>query len=183
MIEQYVQANSLSCLLNQDKSVEIIPEPFRMQGSVSFRVTYSEYSNYILSLPKDNCIVLMSSFNNLRNLAATGNPKLYTYFLKDLAFAICKEVWFAECYQRDASVILPASFEGQSILVSDCLKSYQYCQEVEWELMNVLQTAGFELSKVKREQNVFLKQLAVILYSMSKVPKVLEEVNLVYDLA
>lgn len=182
MIEQYVQANSLSCLLNEDRMVEIIPEPFRMQGSVSFRVTYSEYINYILSLPMDSGIKLMSDFPYLRNLASTHNPKLYSCFLKDLAFAICKEIWFAESYRKDASIILPASFNNKPARVSECITSYSYCREVEPELLYKVESVGFGLQKVKREQNVHLLQLAVILYSIAKAPVVLEEVNLVYDL-
>lgn len=182
MIEQYVQANSLSCLLNQDSSVELIPEPFRMQSSVTFRVSYSEYSNYILSLPVDTRIVLMSSYRYLRNLASSSNPKLYSYFLQDMAFAICKEIWFAEKYDKDASIILPTSFKGENLKVSDCIKSYQFCLDVEQELMARLNQAGFGLHSIKRVQNMLLKNLAVVLFAMSKAPAVLEEVNLVYDL-
>ena len=182
MIEQYVQANSLSCLLNEDSTVELIPEPFRMQGSVSFRVTYSEYSNYILSLPADTGIKLMSEFSYLQNLAATCNPKLYSCFLRDISFAICKEVWFAECYKKDASVILPASFSGNTIKVSDCLESYQYCKDVELELLGKVNCAGFVIPKISSMQNLRLIQVAVVLYSLSMASQVMDEVNLVYDL-
>jgi hypothetical protein len=182
MIEQYVQANSLSCLMNEDRTIEIIPEPFRMQGSVSFRVTYSEYSNYILSLPKDTGVILMSELSYLRNLASSDNPKLYSCFLKDLAFAICKEVWFSECYAKDASIILPASYISKVMTVSAILQSYLYCRDVESELLGKVQSAGFKPFKTQRIQNIRLVQLAVVLYSMSKVPNGVEEVNLVYDL-
>ena len=183
MIEQYVQANSLSCLLNEDCSAELIPEPFRCQGSISFRVTYSEYSNYILSLPSDSGIILMSDFSLLRNLASTGNPKLYACFLKDLAFAICKEIWFAEAYSKDASIILPASFNGNNVALSVYLKSYEACKAVEMELVDKVQSAGFRSLKTKRRQNKSLYQLAVILYYLSKITPGMKEVNLVYDLA
>jgi len=182
MIEQFVQANSLSCLLNGDSSIEIIPEPFRMQGSVSFHVTYSEYSNYILSLPVDTDIVLMSKYSYLRNLASSDNPKLYSCFLQDIAFAICKEIWFAERYRKDASIILPASFNGKNVKASDCLKTYPLCKDVELELLSRLSTQGFVLNKIERVRNIYLKNLAVVLFSISKVPVVMEEVNLVYDL-
>lgn len=183
MVEHYVQANSLSCLLDETFLAEMIPEPFRMQGSVSFRVTYSEYSNYILSLPMDSGITLMSDFAYLRNLATTGSPKLYLHFLKDLSFAICKELWFAEYFSKDASIILPASFNGNDIPLSSCLQSYIYCRDVEGELLDRVQSAGFKPYRVKRQMNIALHRLAVILYSMSKVSDVMEEVNLVYDLA
>ena len=182
MIEQNVQANSLSCLLNADSSVELIPEPFRMQSNVLFRVTYSEYSNYILSLQNDSGIILMSNIDYLRSLASTDNPKLYSCFLKDLAFAICKELHYAERYRKDASVILPTAYNHNDLLLSMCLSNYSNCRDVEGELKYCLQTAGFELTKVKRIKNIRLFQLAVILYAMSKAPTVAKEVNLVYDL-
>lgn len=182
MLEQLVQANSLSCLMNEDCTVEQIPEPFRMQGQISFRVTYSEYSNYILSLPMNSDVILMSDNSLLRNLASSGSPKLYSCFLKDLAFAICKELWYAECYNKDASVILPTAFNGNDIKLSDYLQYYSVCNGVELELVNKVHAAGYTSLKVKREHNISLFKMAVILYHMSKIPTVVKEVNLVYDL-
>ena len=182
MIEQYVPASSLSCLLNQDISVEKLPEPFRMQGSISFRVTYSEYSEYVLSLPLDTQVILMLDCQNLRNLAANGNPVLYSWFLKDMAFAICKEIWYSEAYQKDASIILPASFNGNNIKVSDCLSYYSVSRGVESLLVHRVLSAGFESRKIQRFQNQYLFQLAVTLYYLSTIPSGMEEVNLVYDL-
>lgn len=182
MIEQYVSASSLSCLLNEDSSVEIVPEPFRMQYAVSFRVAYSEYINYILSLKDDSGIRLMSEISYLRNLASTSNPKLYSCFLQDIAFAIYKELCFAERYRRDASVIIPSSYSAPPLNVTDCLKSYIYCKDIEQELVNKATQAGFILSKVERSANIPLFQLSVVLYQLSKVTTKVKEISLVYDL-
>lgn len=182
MIEQYVNANSLSCLFNRNKSIEIIPEPFRMQGSVSFRVTYSEYSNYILSLSPETSIVLTSDLSYMKNLATTKNPKLYSCFLKDMSFAIAKEIWYAESYKKNASIILPASFNGKDLLVSECLKSYEYCKNLEVEFLSMLSEINYTLNKIKSLHNELLFKLSIVLFSTSNVPTIMEEVNLVYDI-
>ena len=182
MVEQNVQANSLSCLLNADSSVELIPEPFRMQKNVIFRVTYSEYSNYILSLQQNTNIILANDVAYLRSLASTGNPKLYACFLQDLAFAICKEISFAERYKRDATVILPSAYNRNDILLTQCLIISHSCSDAEIELRHRIHQAGFGLTKVEKARNVQLFNVAVVLYSLSKVQTAMKEVNLVYDL-
>ncbi len=182
MIEQYVKANSLSCVLNENCSAEKIPEPFRMQGTVSFRVTYQEYVKYILSLPDKSLIVLMADISFLRTLATTNNPKLYSYFLKDLAFAICKEVWFAEAYDRDASIILPASLSSEPIGVSKYLDSYELYSYIQVELINKVIGRGFPLNTIKRTHNLVLFKIAVVIYFCSGVESLFDELNLIYDL-
>lgn len=181
MIEQYVRANCLSCLLNRNNQVEIIPEPFRMQSSVSLRVTYSEYRNYILSLPQDTLIKLCADVELLRNLASTESPKLYNYFLRDIAFAICKEVHYAEKYRKKATVIVPASFVEQTSSVSDCVQNYGYCSDVEVELKESITNAGFPLGNMSNTHNMQLYKLAVVLQALSKVPTTMKEISLVYD--
>lgn len=182
MVEQYVSANSLSCLLNRNCFVELIPEPFRMQYSVSFRVAYSEYINYILSLKEDSGVKLTSDFQYLKNLVSVNHPRLYSCFLQDIAFAICKELHFAEKYNKDASVIIPTSFRNTAMKVTDCLKSYSACREVEGEMIEQVTSTGYSLKSVKRPANIPLFQLAVILYQLSKATTEVKEVSLVYDL-
>lgn len=182
MIEQYVSANSLSCLLNRDSSVELIPEPFRMQYAVSFRVAYSEYINYILSLREDSGIKLMSEFGYLKSLASSNNPRLYSCFLQDTAFAIMKELCFAERYKRAASVIIPSAFNSAPLKVTDCLQSYDACKVSQYELVSRTAETGFIIKEVVCSDNIPLFKLAVILYQLSKVAVSVKEVNLVYDL-
>ncbi len=183
MIEQFVKANCLSCLFNEDRRVELIPEPFRMQGVVSFRVTYQEYIRYILTLTRTTGIVLAADVEYLRELASSKNPKLYSSFLKDMAFAVLKEVWFAERYNKDASIILPATLDSEPSNVSDLLEFYQYCGESERVLAVMMENAGFEHSIPRRSQNLNLYKLGVLLHYTSNSSVTLKELNLVYDLA
>lgn len=182
MIEQFVKANCLSCLLNENSNVELIPEPFRMQGTVSFRVTYQEYTRYILSLTNRTGIILMADFEYLKELASSQNPRLYTCFLNDMSFAIIKEVWFAERYKKKASVILPASLDSKPWSVSDVLKYYQVSGNAELLLCQKVTSRGFELKPPKIEQNKNLFKLAVILFYMASVSTNPREIDLVYDL-
>lgn len=181
MIEQCVNANSLSCLLNADYRAEQIPEPFRMQSSVSFRVTYSEYYNYILSLRDDSPVMLMCDRRYLKSLAMGQSSRLYNCYLQDMAFAICKELAYAEAYGKDATVILPTSFNGKDVLLSDCISYYELCEVEESELFLVVNNTGFMLKSIRRAHNQKLWKLAVFLFTMSKSQNIAEEVNLVYN--
>jgi hypothetical protein len=181
MIEQVVSAKSLSCMLNADKLAERLPEPFRLQSSVSFRITYSEYYNYMLSPDADTITHLNVTCTYLRSLAMSQNPKLYRYFLADCAFAICKELHFAEAYDMDATVILPASFSGTNVPMSTCLEFYDTANCVEDELFALVNNTGYYINSIKRAHNIKLWKLAVYLFYLSKVYSLGKEVNLVYS--
>lgn len=180
MIEQCVSSKSLSCLLNANKAAERLPEPFRMQSSVSFRITYSEYYNYMLSPDADVIAHPYTTSSYLRSLAMTQNPKLYRYFLADVAFAICKELHFAELYDADATVILPASFSGTNVPLGTCLECYEIANCVEDELFALVNNTGYYINSIKRAHNIKLWKLAVYLFYLSKVYTLGKEVNLVY---
>lgn len=181
MIEQFVKSNCLSCLLNEDRRVELIPEPFRMQGNVSFRVTFREYVNYILALSRDTRIILSTNVNYLKELAHSRNPHLYPYFLKDMAFAISKEVWFAEFYNKDASIILPASLDSKPNNAVDLLQYYIYCGDSERMLLSMVNSLGFDLNIPKRQHNLILFRVAVAIYHTALHSKSPREMNLVYE--
>ena len=183
MLEQYAKASNLSCLLNADKEMELIPEPFRMQRNVIFRVTYSEYINYVLSLAKNNRIKLLSNTGSILDLALTEHPMLYNHFLEDMAFAIVKELYFAEFYKKRATVILPASFNRQDVKLSTLIGAYPTCASAQKELLFRCAQIGYSLPSTITDFNLFLYKTAVVLYSLSKTENAVEEVNLVYDLA
>lgn len=182
MLQENVTAKSLTCILNRDITIEPIPEPFRMQSEISFHVTYSEYINYILSLPQDTPVVLCKPVTLLKQLSNTSKYKLYGYYLQDIAFAICKEVYYAERHSKDASVILPASYNSSRLTVADYVQNYELCRSVENELFTEVHAAGIIIPKVKRERNLTLLKLAVCLYYVSKAQGKVKEVNLVYNM-
>lgn len=182
MLQQYAKASNLSCLLSANKDSEIIPEPFRMQSKVIFKVTYSEYINYVLSLTSAMGVKLMTANDVLSDMATTGQPKLYNCFLKDVAFAIIKELYFASVCRKTASVILPASFNNNNVGLRQFLGAYAYCSKAQSELVTRCRQLGYTLPENLTDRNAELFKLAVVLYNISMQPRAVEEMNLVYDI-
>ena len=182
MIDAFVKADSLSCLFHRDIASEVLPEPFRMQRDVSFHVTYSEYFSYIISLPSDSPIILSAPLQLLKELALVGNPELLRYYYLDMAFAQAKEVFFAEFFGKDASCIVPTSFNDNNIQLSSMLLAYQHYSNYYTELMRNLKASGYTFTKNVNGYNANLLKIAVILIGWSRSNKVMDEVNLICDL-
>lgn len=177
-----VSANSLSCLLDERAGVEVYPEPFRLQPTLVFSVPYSAYRDYLLSLKDDAMIRLSGKIPFLRNLASSSNPQLYKYFLRDIAFAICKEISFAEREKTDASIILPSTIDGSQILASSCKDIMLSAGQYEVSLREKISTAGFAFPKRLRAHNEALYKVAVYLHWISQLGTLNNEVGFVWDL-
>lgn len=183
MISTLVNAAGLSCLLHRDYACERVPEPFRMQKDVSFYVTYSAYVNYIIALPSDTLVKLSAPVSQLKELALTSNRQLISFFLQDIAFAILKEVFYAERYNSDASKILPFSYAGIEIKATDLLCAYAAHYSPYREVLGrQLLDAGFVFTREVTGLNAKLYSMAVSLYGYALSSKHYDEVNLVYDL-
>ena len=183
MIDVYVTADSLSCLFHRDAYCESIPEPFRMQENVSFHVTYSEYVNYIVDMPDNSLVKLSESVRHLKELAASSSDALLKYFMLDMAFAIAKEVCYADSFKKKASVIVPYSYSGTVLQAQNLLTAYNYYSKFEGGLREALRSAGFNVSKNVSDLNSNLYKIAVSLYGFALSRQHLDEVNLVYDIA
>lgn len=182
MVEQYASADCLSCLLNSYKQLEVLPEPFRMQDKVAFRVTPSAYTEFILTLGPSSSVRLMTQLGVLKRLASIGSPKLYNCFLADIAFAILKEISYAEVFNKYATVILPTSRTSKNVCTSYLSEVYSALNvEVENELRERVRSFGFELPMVVSTNNIDLYKSAVVLYSLSKCDTAVSEVNVLYD--
>lgn len=182
MLQLYAKADNLSCLINTDSSIELIPEPFRMQSNVLFKVTYSEYVNFILSLTLDSKVKLMTPTDTLLNMARTKQPKLYNCFLGDMAFAMLKEIMFAEHYKERATVIIPASYNRRNVVVSDMLKISNNCVTAQADIVRKMKTFGYAYPKEVSSKNADLFRMAIVLYHMALSERPVEEINVVYDL-
>lgn len=182
MINTLVSADCLSCLFHRDFSCERIPEPFRMQKDVSFHVTYSAYINYIISLPAKSYIKLSAPVDKLKELAITASNELISYYLQDVAFAIAKEVFYAELYSAEASKILPTSYDGNDVKANSLLTAYNHFASYDAVLRSQLSNAGFMFTKNISSLNDKLFKVAVSLYGYAVSNKWGKEVNLVYDL-
>jgi hypothetical protein len=154
-----------------------------MQKDVSFHVTYSEYINYIISLDAESHVKLSDDLGRLKELAIVSSKELISYYLQDMAFAMCKEIYYAELYSKEASKILPCSFTGQRVNASTLLNAYNHFAQYDTVLRNQLSTAGFMFTKNISSLNAQLFKVAVSLYGFAVSKGMGEEVNLVYDLA
>lgn len=182
MSEQYATASCLSCLLDSRKELEPYPEPFRLQEHVTFRVTLSAYTDYILSLPSNTGVKLLSRIDNLKALASLRSPRLYNYFLRDMAFALLKEISYAEEYKTHATVILPASDAGSVISTSDMLRNYrQDADQIRYQILGLLNSFGYNMPGYVSAINKDLFDLAAIIYKLSTAKSVVKEIHFLYD--
>ena len=182
MLQLYAKAENLSCLINTDSSIELIPEPFRMQPDVLFKVTYSEYVNFVLSLSLDSQVKLMTPTDVLLNMARTKQPKLYNCFLSDMAFAMLKEIMFAEHYREKATVIVPASYNRQNVGITDMLKMSPQCVSAQTDIIKRMKAMGYAYPKEVSAKNSDLFRMAIVLYHIALSDRPVEEINVVYDL-
>lgn len=169
----------LSAVLDRRTFLEVVPEPFRLQSNTVFRINYSEYNKYILSLPMDSEVLLSGPIINLQSLASTNSPLLFKFFLRDIAFALCKELWFAVCYSRDASTYLPTS-DIEPIDMSTLVSYSDGMTAYVWQLQQSLEQAQILLDpyQLGSVENNNLYRLAVVLNHFSWLDK-LVKVNLV----
>lgn len=182
MLEQYATADCLSCIFNSYRDLETLPEPFRMQDKVTFRVTPSAYTDFILTLTPHSGVRLMTQLNVLQALASADSPRLYNCFLADMAFAILKEISFAEQYKRFATLILPTAQGASNVYVSSLRENYDYVNLVAMnEMRKILDNSGFWLPTEVSKRNIDLYKAAMVLYTISKAPTAVSKVNLLYD--
>lgn len=181
MVQQYAKASNMSCLLSANKESEQYPEPFRMQPNVIFHVPYSEYKSYVLSLQSEMGVRLMTDLKVLSDMATADNPRLYNCFLMDVAFAIIKELSYAEVFKRPASIILPASFNDNDVSLNTFLRAYEYSTGAQSQLVKICRSRKYILPDRISEQNANMFKLAVVLYNIAVNGSQVKEMNLVYD--
>lgn len=182
MVTCQVNAGSLSSLMDTRGSIELIAEPYRLQRGVALSVPYSEYVKYIQMLPSDSTIVLFSDTQTTLRYATTKDPHLYNSYLKDVAFAICKELFYSERCEEAATVIVPYSYNSDSWDVSRFLQMVSVTPYVEQEFEYLLKTHNHH-ERVRTERNKTLKKLAQAIYKLSTLDNVSGELCLAYDLS
>ena len=175
MLEYYAKGSELLCILCLDRKLEPVPEPFRLQGSVLLRVLYREYADFIQSLPTDmESIRISGDLSVTREFARIRSPLLYNCFLRDMAFAIAKELHYAEQYQRAGTTILPTSYMADTVSYTKICMVTSQCSDVARQLSMVAESYDFPLPIRVSEQNIALYRLAVYLLYISKTPGIQE---------
>lgn len=182
MITERVKYDAMTCIISEDPTLELLPEPFRMQGGISFCVPYNEYKRYILTLEDDCDAKLMTDVKILQRLAEQSSPILFRCFLKDMAYAICKEIFYASTRDKEASVIIPVADDATVLYASNLVNLYSFAKEHESDLQRVMRQTGYELPDGLSEHNSELYKLAVVLYHLSYQSTMNGFISLVYDL-
>lgn len=117
-----VTSDSLATLLLLEKELEPTPEPFRCQPNISFSVDFQEYiafcTNFLgrenlLATPSKKIHQLLREFRRGSEEAKFG---LWSAFLKDMSFAVMKELYWAESLGKGASCIVHTIQNCSSVL-------------------------------------------------------------------
>lgn len=183
MVEYYAKGTELLCLMNMNPDLEPVPEPFRMQSSVVLRVTLTAYVDFIRMIPADvDSIRLTGDVNVTKHLARVNSPILYNCFLRDMSFAIAKELHFAEKYKRKATAMLPTSHTCSTMLNSTIDSIYEHeCDTARTTLNEIIASYGFEIPNSISSVNEPSYRLAVYLLQQS-ANEGLQEYNFTYGI-
>lgn len=172
--------DAMTAILQQSRSQELFPEPFRLQENTAFLVSFDVYIEYVKSLSDDSPVQLTYGIPYLRTLVASSNTRMYSAFLADMAFAICKEISFSEEWYKPSSLILPTDSRSTPRTVSDFAQMYSSALVCEEELFDRINRFGYKLKRKLTERNTQLFHMAVLLYHLSKLgSKVASAVSIV----
>ena len=176
MVEYYAKGLDLLCLMNLNPTLEPVPEPFRLQPSVALRVTFQAYIDFVNCLPTDEeSIRLAGDLLATKDFARIQSPLLYNCFLRDMAFALAKELHFAEKYKGTCTLILPSSDTARTLSNKVLNANFlQHCSAQEQYLRNIANSYGFEVPQYISPQNVAAYRIAVYLLYLSGKPGVSE---------
>lgn len=170
--------DSLACLLDLQSSLEPLPEPFRMQSNAILKLPFAVYTCYISSMKTDSELTLVDGLHVRRVLADADSPKLYQYFLKDIAFAILKELCFAERFHEKATTIIPTSDLEHKVNMQTVETIYNSCESEGIEMVRLFNEFGYVLSPKISNLNLQNYKIAVMLYHMSKFDHLPQEVGI-----
>lgn len=139
-MKQDVGAECLAALMVLDRSLEPIPEPFRMQPDIEFIVCFDEYVRFLRTLPTGTPLLYFPTDKLQRFVETRDEQSLTKAFYIDTALAVCKELFFAEQYGKGAAVIRHGFYgchDTKSIVVED---------NTVLALCHILKEKGFPLS-------------------------------------
>jgi hypothetical protein len=107
-----VTSDALASLLLLEKELEPTPEPFRCQPNMQFAVDFEEYVTFCTNF-LGRADLLYTPYQKLHQLTREyrlgsdgAKRELWSAFLKDMAFAVLKELYWAESFGKGASSII-----------------------------------------------------------------------------
>ncbi len=172
-----IAMDSLACLLDLNASLEPLPEPFRMQNIV-LKLPYAIYTQYISSMRTDADLTLISGLHIRRELAEVHSNILYKYYLQDVAFAIMKELSFAEAYHERATIIIPTSDGEHKLTCEQIASMFEFVKEEGTVLIEAMRSLGFAFRRNISSNNISQFQTAVVLYHLSTLDCIAQEIGI-----
>lgn len=153
-----LSSDILATVLILDKRLEPQPEPFRGQPSVHFVVSFEEYIKFVrteLGLGYDWLYTPTSTLlKYVRELdqhnSELARKSLFTAFLRDMAFAVMKEVCISESLGKRATKITHSTLLSQKVLGPEDYSTYfaNVKNHVEPVLFGYLSRNGYTVRSI-----------------------------------
>lgn len=178
MINKVVSYESLAVLLLLEKDFEPTPEVFRCQPKVKLTIPFDEYLNFVeyelgvvdfLATPSKELQALVREYR-LGN--EDSGKKLFSAFLKDMAFAVCKELYYAESLGKGATSIVHSVHAGTEMSEQD-IETYfaNVVNQVVPKLVKGLSCKDYAMPNQISAQNAIHFKYAVVMYYLSTAPQ------------
>lgn len=161
-----VRADSLATLLLLDKSLEPIPEPFRCQKNLCCIVEFEEYCKF-LDRYLANVDYLATPTYLLKQYLRDGSEiQLRKAFYKDMAYAVCKELHYAERKHTVATRIIHTLRKDSLVTTANTLdREYlDVCNDTVYRIYQKMDELDFALPARFHSENFALWQYANLLY-------------------
>ena len=156
MKEIMVSYTNLAPLFLLDKTFEEKPDPFRLQGDrVMFIIPFNEYKLFIAKY-LGTVDYLATPTKTLKAYLNTQNDiELYRAYMKDVAVAIGKELYYSETYGKSATHYKHLSDGNQTYTKEDLFSIYKmignqtafrdYLSSHDFKLPNSFMDSNFDL--------------------------------------
>ena len=166
-----VMSDNLAPILLLDKEMEETPEPFRMQKNVLLIVSFSEYLKFIDNY-LDKVDYLSTPTSMLKQyIMHNDTTRLYSSFLADMAYAVAKELHYAEKYKKSATMLVHDVSDAKVNSLSDIENMYKDIRNfTENNLHQYMGAKDFALPKFFNKDNDILWHYANVLLFFSMAP-------------
>ena len=183
MILKYVSvsADYLACLIGGTHDPLDVPLPFRGQPNIAFTIDYQEYINFLQSANYTN-LKLFTDIETLQECKDYNPRRLYSCYLQDIAFGICKELYYTNMLSGEASIILPLNSNDNSAVLADNLISQmgdttEYSHVLQARLVDY----DYQLNYSANDHNLKLFQLScAILKYVSECPEIPDNFSILW---
>lgn len=167
-----VMADSMATIVLLDKNMELIPEPIRMQPSITLSVDFDEYIRFC-SIYLGTTDYLSSPTDMIKKYLRDGDrDSLLKSFYTDMSHSVCKELHYAEQYDKDATHIYHYIYDATiSMTVQEIESLYaQVRRFTETSLRHYMKDRQFELPQFFRKANRSAWHYANVLKYYSMAP-------------